>query len=217
MTTGAPIPTGGSAPLPGRTARPASSEAQLAALAAAADRANRPTGMIVLTALLAGIGLAFLLVSLAAYSRSKSEYRVNFETATRTRKLLADIDSLRQLRPDVNKLYPPTNFMTANISEVAQQVWGSAALSSVRIGDAQISPLPFSEGVDRATVQCVIDSQPLEKILRWIDEVPKHKGFMDGGHKVFVSQFTVQPSGPGWQANINYTMFQGRPEFKAVK
>lgn len=199
------------------TPRPAQTELQLQAMAAAADRANRPGEFILvpLVALLAAV--LFTIFSARTYLAERANLTKAAGDGTAVVELINGIRTEESKAIDPARLFP------------ARQFFGSQILDCIK-GDPEsgIEPLPFKEpkptvgdarsapapgaaaGINRTEIQCTVNNEPLDLIFQWIDQVLNHPSLKG---QVFISSLRLQPVAPGWSATVTFALyeFKGAP------
>ncbi|HBS28030.1 MAG TPA: hypothetical protein DEB06_00945 [Phycisphaerales bacterium] len=185
-------------------ARSAQQEAALAAMAGAADRANRPVSLLLvpLALLLASI-LYLAWAGLEVRSESRT-LRVRRAQGAQVVALSDQIRALRRAAVDVNTLYPPQPFFVSQLEETAK----NPALGFARPPIIE-QKREFTESQDpfikRSEIGATIQMENLATILRWIDAAlnePNLKG------RIFLSQIRLQPISNGWGGNVRFSVYE---------
>lgn len=199
------------------TPRSAQTELQLQAMAAAADRANRPSEFILipLVALLAAVLFTIFSVRTFLAERGNLAKAANDGTAV--------VELINGIRAEEAKAIDPAKLF------IQRQFFGSQILDCINgdpdsgiealpfkepkptVGDARSSAAPgAASGINRTEIQCTVNNEPLDLIFRWIDQVLEHPSLKG---QVFISSLRLQPAAPGWSATVTFALyeFKGAP------
>lgn len=186
------------------TLKPAQIEAQLAALASAADRANRPASLLTIPVVLLMVAVLYSAWSYRglASERSTAIARQNqFASVTR---LVAEIKGHQQKSVDLAAIYPPFPFLG---SQVGDETWKSPERG---FREPPVVSNPTSGRVDnnssihRDDVTVTVNNEEIEKIFSATDAT-LNKEFLKGS--AFVSQANLTPTGTGWRATVRFSVY----------
>lgn len=189
--------------------RPGKIDTQLQAMAASADRANRPTGLVVIGGAVLTLAAIFALWS--GFSFLKARNRLKDEMATRewVGVRLARIASKKQETPDLDAIYPPMPYFDTNIEDTALKVYEIAKEEkqaklpvAVRPPDGP-RPLTGTPGVGKTTVDVSLNAQPIEKILGLLNATQESPYLKTA----FVSSINLTPIPAGWNAQIRFAAY----------
>lgn len=195
--------------------RPATIESQLAAMAAAADRTNKPTALIAGAAVLLVLAVVFTAWSAGRFFTSRQRLVAEMEKRERVEMVLRSIASKQLDLPNLELHYgrEALTYMAENINDVAKQVWASAdnpnAPIPVNVG-AKAGPTKLltneSLGLSRVDVR-MLSPQPLEKIMAFIEGVQNNERL----RRVNVSLVKLDPAPTGWNAQLQFTAYEQLP------
>ncbi len=190
--------------------RPASVEAQLRAMANGTDRANRPTGLLVLGCVVAvGFGL-YALAAFRGWSASRSSLAMARADEATIERLIAEHATEKARTPDIAALFPVLATMGSDIEKAARRTWGVAEgqpVPGVTVGraiDGQIFSTQVANILKLKSVEANIADQPLDKVLAWLAAVESDR-FLG---PTFVSSLTLSPAGQGWQGTVRFSTYE---------
>ena len=179
-------------------------DAQLRALALAADRANKPTSLPLFAAILIAAALMFMLLSTVGLASRRAELA---SAQTYAQEIDGLLDSIKQRQTssiDLAKLYPRQPYLQVNILELVATL-GLEFQTSPTVSLPRENPIIPRAGIYQSTVTCRLQTEPLDQILAWIDGILRfepHQG------KVFISQISLAPSGAGWQSTFEVSVYE---------
>ena len=184
--------------------RPATIDAQLNALAASVERANRPRSLLVIPAALLVASAVFALWSFRELRAQGSALVNERRSVERIAGLVGEIQALKEADVDTAALYPTVAFIRSEV----ENAWREAGLpfreppiiSSPRQSTAVQVPL-----IVRTDVVCTVNNEALDTILRWIDNVLR-RGDLAG--RIFLTQVQLTPGGTGWRATIQFSLYE---------
>lgn len=194
--------------------RPLGVEAQLRAMANATDRANRPTGLLIIGVVVAvGFGL-YALTGVRGWTSARSSFSRTRADAATVDRMVRDYTAIKSNTPDLNKLFPPLATMGADIERWARKTWGVAdgqPVPGITVGRKQKGNI-FEPAVESRlelhSVEATIADQPLEKITQWIRSV-ENDSFLG---PTFVSSLSLSPAGAGWQGSVRFSTYERKPQ-----
>ncbi len=185
---------------------PASVENQLRAQAAAADRANRPTMLVVVPALLLVGALLLTLVAGVRLVESKRTLERRLADRAQVERIVFEAEQLRRRTPDLDALYPPLPGLGDEIEREARRVWPEGSRGTVRVG--QVNPRPWSVSstgdLVQVSVDCTVSNVSFQDLTTWIRRVidePTRR-------RVFVSKLSVEPTPQGWTGTVQFRAYQ---------
>ncbi len=190
--------------------RTPSAEAQLRAMANGVDRANRPSGLLLIGAAAALGFLLYASITFAGWMHARSAYLAQAAKAREIDKLMADWNFEKAKSPDLEKLFPPLRVMGSDIETEAQKVFAGApglpvqglvvsAKTQGRIWQPNLASV-----LDVYTVDCQANDLPLEKICTWISNVEKNT--LIGN--VFLGKLSLNPAQSGWQGLVTFAAYE---------
>jgi len=177
-------------------------EPMLRPLAMGAERANRPTGIVVFSAVLLLASFAFLLWSSSGVSAAERSLRRATTEASDVRRIAAEIERMNDAGSQATTeeaKYRPAPALLSTISASAD----AAGLAP----RPRITPQRDDEQRDgalvRKNVQASVEGQEIGDVLRWIETVVRQ---VDG---LYVSQFKVKPSRTtGWNIEVRFSRWE---------
>lgn len=186
-------------------------EAQLASFASAADRANRPSFVLMLaSAALVAAGL-YLVFALSDHLKQRRVLRAAGAEAGRVVALITQIEQAEGQEIDLNSKFPLKQFFGTQIEE-AYRGDADAGTQAIpfreppQVGTRREAPLMGSAaGLQRTEIACTVGNESLEHIFQWVDQVLSHK-FLKG--QVHVSHLSLRPISPGWGATIHFSVYE---------
>lgn len=178
------------------TVRDREAETMLSALAANAERANRPTAVVVFCVAALGAALIFAGWSFSAargatraFNRSIEEHR-NVEQLASLLERLRSEQEQAQDRPDA---YAPETRLLSTISQAAPRA-GIDRTPQITGSQETVAGSPLV----RQIVAAQIDRQPVEAVTEWITIALRD---IPGLHIV---SLTMRPTINGWQFQIRF-------------
>ena len=183
--------------------RPAQTEVELAAMAFTADRANRPTWLIVGAMVLLIIGLGYSLLQIAALSDAR-------EDLARAQRMNVQIDqeidryqSLMQQEREEDRRWRPLPNMASDLVKIAEA--RNLFETEPRVDQRKERSLgQLAPDFTSWYVECRVQSEPLQAILTWVD-ASLESPFLRG---VFLSRIELIPNDTGWTANLRFRSYQ---------
>lgn len=181
---------------------------QLSAMAAATDRANRPHSLLVIPLLLVVAATIVLLWSASRVSAAKAAVITQKSNLSRIEQLVDAIKSETQATVDLEKLFPRQAYFSSNVTESWRDRGVNFSQPPAVSDPVSSRILSGPHGVvSRSEVTCSLTSEPLEEILKWIDNVLRHPSLQG---QVWVSHLQLSPSGRGWRATIRFALYEAR-------
>ncbi|MBL8744779.1 MAG: hypothetical protein JNK58_00325 [Phycisphaerae bacterium] len=185
--------------------KPAQIEAQLTALASAADRANRPASMLTFPAVLLVVALLYSAWSFRGLASSRSMATAMQNQGARVAGLIAEIKGRQKESIDLASIYPPAPFLG---SQVGDETWKSpergfrepptvSQPTSARVDNASL--------ISRSDVTVTVNNEEIEAIFRAADATLNHPYLKD---RAFVSQAQLTPLGTGWRATFRFSVYE---------
>lgn len=179
-------------------------DAQLNALAASVERANRPRSLLVIPAALLVAGAVFALWALRDLRAQGGALAAERRSVERVAGLVGEIQTLKAADIDSAALYPTVAFIRSEV----ENAWREPGLpfreppsiSSPRQSTAVQVPL-----IIRTDVVCTVNNEALDTILKWIDNVLR-RGELAG--RIFLTQVQFTPSGAGWRATLQFSLYE---------
>lgn len=189
--------------------RPAKIDAQLNAMAGSADRANRPTTLVIMGAGVVAVAAIFALWSGARFLTARQRLQAEMNNRAQVGMFLTQIASKKQETPDLDAKYPPLPFFDPNVHETALNVYGLSQDEKAKLPVAvrpreSPKPLTGTPGVSKTSVDVTFNAQPLEKIFALINAVQENKDL----RTTFVSSINLTPITTGWNGTIRFGAYE---------
>jgi type II secretory pathway component PulM len=177
-------------------------EPMLRPLAMAAERANRPTAIVVFSGALLAASLVFLFWSAKGVNAAEARLRRATNEAIEVQRVAAEITRMRDAGTQSTgeeAKYRPIPTLLSSISASADQ----AGLST----RPQITPQRDDTQLDGALVRknigARVSGQEIGDVLRWVETVLRQ---VDG---LYVSQFKVTPNRTtGWNIELRFSRWE---------
>lgn len=186
---------------------PRTTAQQLHSMAAGADRANRPTLLVVVGGAMVAIAIVVLLVGGARLASGQRRLANELADAENLRNRVQQYVRLENARPDLAALYPSYRFMDVHISEIAQREINpdNTNPAPVQVGLKSTKTLQADSRLNRSDVAIDITRDvELERILAFVNTLETDPRTGRG----FVSEFTIRPNNTGWVGEIQYTIYE---------
>lgn len=183
-------------------------DTQLSAMAASVDRANRPTSLLAFPLLLVAAALLVVVWSFSRLSSARAEVRAEQSNLNRIEQLVSAIQAETQSAINFEALYPRKPYFASDIIS-SWRDQGIEFSTPPVVGEAiEAVVLSGASGtIRRQEVQCTVTSEPLDKILAWIDNVLRRPNLVG---QVWVASLQIRPAGAGWGASIRFGAYEYR-------
>ncbi len=184
--------------------RTAQVEAQLSAMAAAADRTNRPASLLNIPLLLVLGALLLAAWEFRDMQAQRAMLRREQERVQKVTLLTEQIAAERKKELNVQTLYPPAPFFGSQVDEI----WKSQGITfreSPSVGAVTKADVFVGSPVVRSEVACSVSSEPVESVVAWIQSIQEHE-YLKG--RVFVSQILLTPLPTGWRAAFRVGLYE---------
>ena len=179
-------------------------ETQLGAAANAADRANRPTLIVVAPALLLVGAIILVLITNHRFSVAKSVLGDRLAERARVDQLIEFAAELEAANPDIGVLFPPNPFMDVNIADVAQDVWGENGPVDVS-GKSNPRSVGLARQIERSDVDVSFTQPiPLDELFRFIHGVLSDQELRG----VFLARINITPRSGGWMGSLRFRLYE---------
>jgi hypothetical protein len=189
------------------TQRPPDVESQLAAMASAADRANRPAVLIAAPVLLLLAALIGTVWAITDFNGARVRWSNQAKSVSDINQMMFRVKEREASTPDIDALYPRSPFMPVQLRDIAGKVWGVEGEGTIPLDIRNRSePSPFSGTSDLGRVDVPASGavDDLNKVFEFMKRVPESE-FLS---RAFVSQLRIQPAGPQWQVNIQFSLYE---------
>lgn len=172
--------------------------------AVAAERRNRPTGLIAIAAALLIFAAAFAVYASTQRSRARADMAREQYTMQRLLNLQAQIAAYRDsdAQKNLQRQFAPT---MRNIRSRLEQVARSIGMEDGALQLGQISDrraLGLDSTLLLRTIEATINGGDIELTLEWMQAVTDQ---VDG---LFVSGVTLNPSSDGWLVNVRLSRWE---------
>lgn len=183
--------------------RNANMEMQLASVAAAVDRANRPASLLTIPVLLLLASVLYLVWAMNGFGRRWVALEAQIEQTKQIRATVNAIVAEQSKGVDLVSLYPNQPYFGSYVDEIWKQQIGfrePPVVSQVSSQTAIASP-----PIARSDVTCSVNNESLEQVMKAIDSTLARE-FLRG--HTFVSQATLVPTGAGWRATVRFSLYE---------
>lgn len=178
-------------------------EQQLSAMAAGVDRANRPTSLLMIPLLLVIAAVVFLAWSWRDMATQRNLVALRVREVEEINKTVSAIQAEKTKAIDIAGLYPAAPFFGSQV----EQAWKQTNIPFREppiIGNNTPAPILTNPPINRSEIQVTSNSEPLENIMRGVDETLKHEFLRD---RAFISMAQLTPAGNGWRSMIRVTLY----------
>lgn len=178
-------------------------EQQLTTMAAAVDRANKPTSLLLVPMLLVVASLGFVLWGWREMSSQRALVSARVREVDEITKLVGQIQNERGKSVDIASLYIRLPFMGSQVSEA----WTGTGITFREppiVGSTSTNPILSNPVLLRSEVQVTTNNEPLENILKGVDATLRHEVL---GPQAFVSLAQLTPAGGGWRSTIRFSAY----------
>ena len=190
------------------TKRDQQTEAQLVAMAGAADRANRPRMLVIVCLLLAAAALVIVLASAFRFRSTRSLLEDRLAEAAA---IEAYVDRSKELAKDgINfaELFPPNPSIADLIEDIAARITGPSPINLIKVSQPSRKGLALIFGgnpnLETVTVMCTFTTARTEHIFEMMERVlqePTLKG-------IFVHKIDMRPREPGlWSGSVEFRRY----------
>jgi len=172
--------------------------------AVAAERRNRPTGLIAIAAALLIVAAAFAVYASTQRARARADMAREQYTMQRLVNLQAQIEAYRDsdAQRNLQRQFAPT---MRNIRSRLEQVSRTIGMEDGGLQLGQISDrraLGLDSPLLLRTIEATINGGDIEYTLEWMQAVTDQ---VDG---LFVSGVTLNPSSDGWHVNVRLSRWE---------
>lgn len=176
-------------------------EPVLAALASGAERANRPTAVVIFSALLLLVVTIFALMSVRDASRARALYvweagnRAQVETVADQIRLVRKEEEVRKNQPDA---FAPEPRLLSAISSAGSAAGLPPSLLRIEEGREEVPNSPLV----RRTVTARLDGQPIEPVFEWL------QGSLQAVSGLHIIQLSLKPTPRGWDLTVKFARWE---------
>lgn len=182
-------------------------EQQLSAMAASVDRANRPTSLLMIPLLMVIAAVMYLGWAWRDMAAQRNLVSVRVREVEQINDTVAQIQAEKSKAIDIAALYPAAYYFGSQVDE-AWKLTNIPFREPPVIGNNTPTPILTNPPINRSEVQVTINSEPLENILRGVDETLRHEFLKD---RAFISMAQLTPAGNGWRSTIRVSVYH-RPQ-----
>lgn len=186
-------------------ARTAQNEDQLASVASAIDRANRPVSFLVFPAALLLVAMVYLGwagLQVRGASRTLDARRGQ---ATQIESLVEQIREQSRKQVDLASFFPSQPFFVSTIQATADPKNFSEFARPPVLERERSFPESSDPPLERAEIGATIQLENLDAIFKWIDTALNDEQLKG---KVFLSQIRLQPISNGWGGNLRFSVYR---------
>jgi hypothetical protein len=184
---------------------PAQLETQLAALAAAAERANRPASYFTIPALLAAGALVFCAWSARGLVRERNAVAARQAQLVRVTQLTEQIKEASKKSVSLDSLYPPAPFFGSQVGDDTWRHPSRGFREPPTVTASTSTRVDATSSIHRNDVTVTVNNEPIEKVLQAIDATLNFEHLKG---RAFVSQANFTPSGTGWRAIVRFSLYE---------
>jgi hypothetical protein len=188
-------------------AKPAQTEMQLSAMASAVDRANRPTSLLTVPALVLVAAFLFCMWSYRGLAAERSALRAKQSELARIDAVIRDIETEKKKGIDLEKAYPPAPYFGSYVEDVWKKDLAGQFKEPPTVGQVTQGRVDTTSPLTRSEMTVTVANEPLEAILKAI-EGTLNREFLKG--QVFLSQVQLTPTGTGWRAVARFSLYEKR-------
>lgn len=188
-------------------ARTGQNEAQLASMASAIDRANRPVSFLLVPAALLIVAIAYLAWSGLQVRTASRHLALSQAQTVQIESLTEQIRKQGERAIDLAAYFPPQPHFVSSIQDTAT-VPGIGFARPPVIETERRFPEGNDPPLERAEIGATVQLENLDAVLEWIDTALNAEQLKG---KVFLSQIRLQPISNGWGANIRFGVYRTPP------
>lgn len=191
--------------------RNAKTEAQLASMAHASERANRPTIVVVIAAVLTIGSAVYAGVSYFSMQTQGRRLQDTIAAAEHTSKTLADIKALKDAEVDLSQVFPDNKLLGSQIRDYATAALEDGGLDTDSIvvkADPPRRLLP-STPVQRRPVRITLLRRPLPVLLDFVTRVVNDpEGTIDHHENLYIATLKLNPDAASdtWMLDVQFEM-----------
>lgn len=175
-------------------------EPMLAAMASKAERANRPTAVVVFCTLLLVGAVGFTIWSSGRASEARAAFRREAQAQAEVERLTTQIEEARERKSrGENELegYSPETALLSKIGQAASRAL-IEPIPRLRTNTESMTSSPLVRQVVTATV----DDHEMEKVLAWITNALNE---VDG---LYVTEYSMKPTRKGWEVTVKFARWE---------
>lgn len=184
--------------------KPAQTEAQLASLAAAADRANKPTSLLTIPVVLLIVTVLFGVWAYRGLAAQRSIVQARQAQAVKVAHFVEQIKGQQKQSIDMAAIYPPSPFLGSYVDDT----WEAQARSfreTPTVSQVSSTRVDNNSSIYRSDVTVTVNNEELSTIFKAADATLNHE-FLKG--RAFVSQANLTPTGTGWRAVLRFSLYE---------
>lgn len=185
--------------------KPAQTEAQLAALAAAADRANRPTSLLTIPFVLLIVTVLFSVWAYRGLATQRSIVQARQVQMVKVAQFVERIKGQQKQNIDLAAIYPPAPFLGSQVGDETWKTQGRGFREPPTISQVSSTRVDNNSSIYRSDVTVTVNNEELSNIFTATDATLNHE-FLKG--RAFVSQANLTPTGTGWRAVLRFSVYE---------
>lgn len=184
-------------------------EAQLVAMAGAADRANRPRVIVLVCLMLAGAALVLVLVQAFQFGSASALLEQRTTEIDSVRSYVQHAEDLRDQEVDLAGAFPHNPSIADRIQSLANEVTGADQSKRIIVQVANYKDAVFGgdPALQSVTVRATFTALPTRELMEWIELVEGAEDLRG----VFVQSFEIRPRDAGrWTGSVNFRRYEYR-------
>lgn len=188
--------------------KPAQLESQLAAFASAADRANRPTSMLTIPALLMVAALLYMFWAYRGLSAERGIAVAKQGQSSQIMTLVSQIKAEKAKEVDLTKKYQAAPFLGSQVGDETWKLPERGLREAPTVSQISSAKIDNTSPILRSDVTVTVNNEDIGAILGAVDATLNHEQLKQ--LNVFVSQANLTPSGTGWRATLRFSVYEMR-------
>lgn len=172
----------------------------LAAMAGRAERANRPTAVVVFCTALLLAAVAFTAWASGRAAEAKREFRREAQTQAEVERLAGMIVEAREKKTrgeDESTVYAPETALLSKIGQAATRAQIDG-IPRLRTNTESLASSPLVRQVVTGTVE----NNEMDRVLRWITNA------LDEVDGLYVTEYTMKPTRRGWEVTVRFARWE---------
>lgn len=184
-------------------------ETQLAAYAAAVDRANRPLSLLTIPAVILIAALLFVAWSYRGMAQQKQLLALRTIQTKDVAQMVAAIQAEKDKGVDLGSLYSAMPFFDVQMEEAWISKSALSFTTPPQISGVQSSSIiaatPKSKALNRSEITVTVNNEALPTILAGINSALNHE-ILRG--RAFLSWFQMSPAATGWNWSMKFALYE---------
>lgn len=184
------------------TADPRDREPMLAALAGSAERANRPTAVVVFCAVVLLVAVVFALLSRAKAAEARSAYDHEAGQLETARSVAAEIERINEERKNTTNA-PGVFDPEPRLLSLVSGPLGAAGIQSTEIRfDPNKEEIPGSPLVRQVLTCRTLVPMEAEPVFDWVQRA------LNAVPGLHIIHFSMKPTGQGWEMTVKFARWE---------